>query len=304
MDSHRDEVRGFLTSRRERLSPEQAGLPIYGANRRVKGLRRDEVAVLSGISTDYYTRLERGNLTGVSDQVLEGLAAALHLDESERAHLFGLARVANTRPVTTPSGPRSASSGRGRRAGVRPGVRLILEGMWAPTYVRNARMDVLALNSLGRALFVDALAGRPEENTGFNLARYLFLDSRSRDFYTDWATVARDSAAALRIEAGRNPYDRGLSDLVGELSTRSDEFRTWWAAHNVKLHRTSTKQMRHSVAGDLELTGEALTLPGDPGLTIITYTVEPASASAQALDFLAGWARQQPSTASPTAHPS
>src|SRR4051812_35676878 len=222
MDSHREEVRDFLTSRRERLSPQQAGLPIYGANRRVKGLRRDEVAVLSGISTDYYTRFERGNLTGVSDQVLEGLAAALQLDESERAHLFDLARVANARPGTVSAA--SGSSGRGRKAGVRPGVRLILDGMWVPAYVRNARMDVLALNSLGRALFADALAGRSDENAGVNLARYLFLDDRSRDFYTDWATVARDSVAALRIEAGRNPHDRGLSDLIGELSTRSEEF--------------------------------------------------------------------------------
>ena len=287
MNQHREEVRDFLTSRRDRLTPDRAGLPIYGANRRVKGLRRDEVAVLSGISTDYYTRLERGNLSGVSEQVLEALAAALQLDEAERAHLFDLAKVANTRPTA-----RSVGSARtSRKQGLRPGVRLILEGMSAPAYVRNARMDILALNRLGRALFSDAMSADADEPAGFNLARYLFLDQRSREFYSDWATVARDCVASLRGEAGRNPYDRGLTDLVGELSTRSEEFRTWWAAHNVKLHRTSTKQMHHRVVGDLELTGEALTLPGDPGLTIITYTVEPASPSAEALCFLTRWSR-------------
>ena len=298
MDSHRDEVRDFLTSRRSRLSPDQAGLPIYGANRRVPGLRRDEVAVLSGISTDYYTRLERGNLTGVSQQVLDALAAALHLDEAERTHLLDLAHVANT--VTrnaTAAGSRQPT--RGRKSGLRHGVRLILDGMAAPAYVRNGRMDILALNPLCRALFTDALGPTPDSNAGFNLLRYLFLDDRSRDFYGDWATVARDSVAALRIEAGRYPYDRGLTDLVGELSTRSEEFRTWWAAHTVKLHRTATKQMHHRVAGDLELTGEALTLPCDPGLTIIVYTVQPSSPSAQALDFLASWSTSRPAGSKP-----
>jgi transcriptional regulator with XRE-family HTH domain len=288
MEQHREEVRDFLTSRRERLTPDQAGLPLYGTNRRVKGLRRDEVAVLSGISTDYYTRLERGNLNGVSDQVLEALATALQLDEAERTHLFDLAHVANSKPNTASSGSPTRVA---RRQGLRPGVRLILDGISAPAYVRNTRMDILALNQLGRALFADALGEQPDPSSGLNLARYLFLDDRSRDFYREWPTVARDSVAALRIEAGRNPYDRGLTDLVGELSTRSVAFRTWWAAHNVKLHRTATKHLHHSVVGDLELTGEALTLPGDPGLTIITYTVEPASPSAQALDFLASWSR-------------
>jgi len=289
MDPQREDARDFLTSRRERLTPDRAGLPIYGTNRRVKGLRRDEVAVLAGISTDYYTRLERGNLSGVSDQVLEALASALQLDESERAHLVDLARVAN-------SGAHRAPAGRaGRKQGLRPGIRLIIDGMSAPAYVRNTRMDVLALNPVGRALFTDALDDRRAENIQFNLARYMFLNDRSRDFYSDWATVARDSVAALRVEAGRNPYDRGLTELVGELSTRSQEFRTWWAAHNVKLHRTSTKRMHHAVVGDLELTGEALELPGDPGLTIITYTVEPASPSAEALGFLTSWSRSSDS---------
>ena len=276
---NRDEVRDFLTTRRERLTPEQAGVPFFGGRRRVKGLRREEVAMLAGMSTDYYTRLERGNLTGVSQSVLEALARALRLDEAERAHLFDLADTAQGSVTARPS-RRSAS-----RAGVRPGIQRVLDTIQAPAYARNGRMDILATNRLGRALFADAVGA----GGGFNLARYLFLDPRSPDFYLEWPTVAADCVAALRTEAGRNPYDRGLTDLVGELSTRSEQFRTWWATHNVKLHYTATKTMRHAIAGDLELTGEALHLPGDPGLTLITYTWEPASATEQALTFLASW---------------
>lgn len=290
---HRDEVRGFLTSRRDRLTPGQAGIPFYGGRRRVKGLRREEVAMLAGMSTDYYTRLERGNISGVSDSVLDALARALQLDEAERAHLFDLAATANGPGQTGRSLSGGSGPGRPRRSSspprVRAGVLRVLDSISAPAYVRNNRMDVLAANRLGRALFADVYA---EGATGFNLARYLFLDPRSRDFYAQWEVVARDAVAALRTEAGRNPYDRGLTGLVGELSTRSEEFRTWWAAHNVKFHTTSTKTMRHPAAGELELTGEALTLPGDHGLTIITYTVEPHSASEQALNFLGSWSAQ------------
>jgi transcriptional regulator with XRE-family HTH domain len=275
---NRTEVRDFLTSRRARITPGQAGLPLYGSNRRVAGLRREEVALLAGVSTDYYTRLERGNLTGVSESVLEAVAGALQLDESERSHLLDLARAASTSSRQRRTAPKHH---------LRPGVQRILDTIGAPAYVRNNRLDLLGVNRLGRALLSDLYghdASRP------NLARYMFLDARSQDFYSDWAAVARDVVSALRIEAGRNPYDRALTDLVGELSTRSEEFRTWWAGHSVRLHRTSTKQMHHPVAGALELTGEALELPGDPGLTLITYTVEPASASAQALQFLSSWA--------------
>ena len=281
---NRDEVRTFLTTRRERLTPQQAGMPTFGGRRRVKGLRREEVAMLAGMSTDYYTRLERGNLTGVSRSVLDALARALQLDEAERTHLVNLAETAGS---STP-----ATEGRRKpmnRTSVRPGVQRLLDTIHAPAYARNGRMDILAANRLGRALFADAFGGA----TTFNLARYLFLDPRSRDFYTAWETVAADSVAALRVEAGRNPYDRGLTDLIGELSTRSESFRTWWAAHRVKLHHTATKRMHHAIVGDLELTGEALHSPGDPGLTIIAYTVEPASASEEALAFLASWSTRE-----------
>jgi transcriptional regulator with XRE-family HTH domain len=285
---NRAEARDFLTSRRARITPELAGLPLFGTNRRVTGLRREEVAMLAGVSTDYYTRLERGNLTGVSESVLEALAAALQLDESERTHLFDLARAANSGTRQRRTAPKQH---------VREGVQRILDTIGAPAYVRNNRLELLSVNRLGRALLADLYPNGSDPGDAVatvrpNLARYMFLDDRSRDFYVEWAAVAKDVVAALRIEAGRNPYDRGLTDLVGELSTRSEEFRSWWASHNVRLHRTSTKQMHHPVVGELELTGEALALPGDTGLTIITYTVEPHSASAQALDFLASWATQ------------
>lgn len=180
---NRDEVRDFLTSRRDRLTPGQAGVPLYGGRRRVKGLRREEVAMLAGMSTDYYTRLERGNLSGASDSVLDALARALQLNEAERTHLFDLAATASgpgqkeRRPSGGPGSgrlPRFSSPPR-----VRKGVLRVLDSISAPAYVRNNRMDVLAANRLGRALFADVYA---EGATGFNLARYLFLDPRSRDF--------------------------------------------------------------------------------------------------------------------------
>jgi transcriptional regulator with XRE-family HTH domain len=206
-NDHRNEIREFLTTRRDRLTPEQAGLPLYGGNRRVKGLRRDEVALLAGLSTDYYTRLERGNLTGASETVLESLCRALQLDEAERVHLFDLAHTAKT------SGRATGATGRpaiGRRS-VRLGIRRILDSINTPAYVRNGRMDILATNRIGRALFADVCRG--DEST-FNLARYLFLDDHARDFYLEWETVARDCVAALRVEAGRHPHDRGLTDLA------------------------------------------------------------------------------------------
>jgi transcriptional regulator with XRE-family HTH domain len=277
----RTEVRDFLTSRRARLTPQDVGLPTYGSPRRVKGLRREEVAILAGVSVEYYNRMERGNLSGVSESVLDAVASALRLDDAERVHLSDLARTAS-------------SSGRSRRQTgqqrIRQTIQRILDGMTAvPAYARNGRLDILAVNQLGAALLPDLMAGPGTPNLG----RYLFLDPRAQDFYADWQAVARDCVAALRIEAGRNPYDRGLTDLIGELSTRSEPFRTWWGSHNVRLHTSATKQIRHPVAGDIEVTGEALEIPADPGLTIIAYTVEPASQSEQALRFLASWSAEQ-----------
>jgi transcriptional regulator with XRE-family HTH domain len=287
-----NEIRDFLVSRRARITPEQAGLPAYGGNRRVAGLRREEVALLAGVSIDYYTRLERGRASGASDSVLEGIARALHLDEAERAHLFDLARAA------APAAPRAP-----RRPGtqqVRPSVRRILDSMTSsPAYVRNARLDMLAANRLGAALFAPVLDSPAQPA---NSARFLFLDPAAPAFYPDWERQAQDVVAMLRTEAGRNPHDKGLTNLIGELSTRSENFRTWWAAHNVRFHRTGIKRFHHPVVGDLTLTFEALDLAADTGLRISAYTAEPGTPADDALKLLATWAAtlDQP-TAAPVA---
>lgn len=285
------EVREFLTTRRARLSPTEAGLPAYGANRRVPGLKREEVALLAGVSTEYYARLERGNLRGVSESVLEALARALQLDEAERLHLFDLARAAAASPRTT--------TARRPRPRVRPSVERVLAGMsGTPAYLRNAHMDIVAANPLGYALYTGILT---PEALPVNLARFLFLDPRAQEFFVDWDTVADGLAAALRTEAGRTPRDRVLSGLIGELATGSTEFATRWARHNVLLHRTARKRLRNPVVGDIELTGDAFELPGE-GLTLITYTAEAGSRAQEQLDFLASWATTHP-TAVPATSP-
>jgi len=287
MDGHtvgtmdaRNEIREFLTSRRAKVTPERAGLPAYGRNRRVKGLRREEAAMLAGISVEYYTRLERGNAAGVSEDVLEGVARALQLDEAERAHLFDLVRAANAtsrRPRRRPAQER-----------VRPTVQRILDSITAPAYVRNAHLDLLAANTLGYALYApvfDDTIGIP------NMSRFIFLNPRAGEFFHDWEGIANDAVAILRAAAGHDPYDKRLSDLIGELSTRSDEFRVRWATHNVKFHRTGAKMLHHPLVGDLALDYEALDLPGDTGQRILIYSAEPGSPSQQALELLASWAK-------------
>jgi transcriptional regulator with XRE-family HTH domain len=278
---HRAETRDFLTTRRARITPEQAGLPAYGTTRRVPGLRREEAAMLAGVSVDYYTRLERGNLTGVSDSVLEALVRALHLNEAERDHLHDLARQANT-------SPRARATRRRTTADVRPAVQQLLDAMTgAPAYVRNGRLDILGANHLGRAVFAPIFqntTGRP------NLARFVFLDPASQDFYRDWEQLAEDVVALLRAEAGRNPYDRDLTDLIGELSTRSDRFRTWWAAHDVRLHRSGTKRLHHPLVGDLTLTYESMDLTADQNLRLNAYSARTGSADQDALNLIASWA--------------
>jgi transcriptional regulator with XRE-family HTH domain len=280
------EVREFLISRRARITPAQAGLPAYGTNRRVKGLRREEVAMLAGVSVDYYTQLERGRLGGVSDSVLESLGRALQLDEAERAHLFDLARAANSSASTR----RRAGSNR-----VRPGVQRVLDAMTgAPAWVRNSRADILATNTLGRALYAPVFDDPVQPA---NTARFTFLSSQAKEFYRDWDRTARDMVAILRAAAGRDPYDKALSDLIGELSTRSELFGAMWAAHDVLFHRTGRKNLHHPVVGDLDLTYEAFELPSEPGLTLLVYTAEPDTPTAEALGFLASWASTQQSEA-------
>lgn len=289
MDNH-GEVRDFLTSRRARITPAMVGLTSPARRRRVEGLTRDEVALLSGVSVEYYAKLERGNLAGASDQVLDAIAATLRLDEAERSHLFDLARTAarSSRPRRTPTTPL-----------VRETVQRLLDGMpTIPAYVRNRRLDVLAANPLGRALFCDLLH-EPATNAADtrNLARYLFLDPRSKVFYREWDIVARDIVAAMRTQAGRNPYDRPFTNLVGELSSRSDEFRVWWAAHEVRLNHSGRKLLHHPVVGDLEFDGESLQLTTDNDLALIAYTYRPGSTTAEAITFLTHWV-PQPNTSS------
>jgi len=229
-------VRDFLVTRRNRLTPEAARMPIYGGNRRVPGLRREEVALLAGMSVDYYVRLERGNLSGASDSVLEALANALQLGEAERAHLYDLARAA-----TAPHRRRPVASTR-----VRPSILRVLDAMaGAPAYVRNGRFDILGANLLGRALYAPVFDSPLFAQRGpVNTARFLFLDPAATAFWVDWNSVADDSVAFLRSEAGRSPHDRVLVDLIGELTTRSQEFAARWAKHDVKLHRTGVKRLR------------------------------------------------------------
>jgi transcriptional regulator with XRE-family HTH domain len=290
--TNQDDVKEFLSSRRAKITPGQAGLPAYGGNRRVKGLRREEVAMLAGMSVDYYNRLERGNLHGVSDAILGSIARTLQLDEAETSHLFDLARAANSSPAK-----RRRSSPRG----VRPSIQRMLDAMTeAPAWVRNARHDFLAGNRLGYALYSEMFTDpvRPANN-----ARFVFLNERSKQFFPDWERTADDIVAMLRSEAGVNPYDRDLSDLIGELSTRSETFRTRWAAHNVRFHRTGIKYLRHPEVGELELSYEAMELSSDPGLTFLAYTAEPNTPSADGLRLLATWAATLDATEIPIAAP-
>jgi transcriptional regulator with XRE-family HTH domain len=280
---NRAEVRQFLSTRRGRITPEQAGLEPYGGRRRVPGLRREEVARLAGVSVDYYTRLERGNLTGVSDSVLDAIAGALELDRAEHDHLYDLARAANT------SGRKRAASAAGSApSGVRPELQYLLDTITgAPAFIGNNRMDIVAANTLGYALYSDMYrsTARPA-----NHSRFIFLDPRSQDFYPDWDRAANVNVAILRREAGRSPHDKGIAELVGELSMRSDEFRTRWAAHNVRRHYAGTKFFKHPVVGVLELNYQVLGLEEDPGHTLTVYPATPGSPSDQALKLLASWA--------------
>lgn len=291
---NRAEIKAFLTSRRARVSPEQAGLAAFGRTRRVPGLRRSEVADLAGVSVEYYAQLERGGLAGVSESVLDALARALQLDEAERAHLADLARAAG--PARRTRRPSAAHQ-------VRPGVQRLLDVMVAvPVIVNNPRLETVATNSLGQALFAPVWdspvqsPGRPVSH-----ARFTFLDPRAPDFWVDWERAADDSVAQLRTEAGRDPYDKTLTDLVGELCTRSEPFRRRWAAHDVRLHRTGSKDFHHPVVGRLTLDFEAMELPADPGLLFVSFTAPAGTPADDALALLGALAasRAQETSARP-----
>jgi transcriptional regulator with XRE-family HTH domain len=276
---NRNEAREFLMSRRANLTPEQAGLTVSG-HRRVAGLRRGEVAMLADVSPEYYARIERGHLGGVSDAALESIARALQLDDAEREHLFDLARAANgaARPVR-----RRRSTRWVPRDSLTRALDAVADG---PAFVRNGRMDVLATNALGRAFYDEVFDGPGQEN----LARYCFLDERARAFYPDWEAAADVTVSILRTEAGRDPRDKQLHDLIGELSTCSDAFRTRWGAHNVRRHGSGTKEFHHHEVGALTLTYEGMELTAEPGLSFLIYTAEPGSPSQERLRLLASLA--------------
>jgi transcriptional regulator with XRE-family HTH domain len=286
----RTEIRDFLSTRRARITPEEAGLPAYGGNRRVKGLRREEVAMLAGVSVDYYVRMERGSLAGASESVLEALADALRLDEAERAHLFALARE---------SGARSGRRKRTVPTSIRPPIQQVLDAMTeAPAWVRNGRHDVLAMNSLARALYSPVLA---DPRRPANTTRFVYLQPEAaREFFVDYDRIAKDAAAMLRLEAGRNPHDKALIELVGELSTRSELFRTRWASYDVQFHRSGRKRLRHPAVGQLDLDFESLELASAPGLVINVYTAPAGTPTADALKLLASWAASQEDLATET----
>lgn len=272
----REDLRAFLRSRRERVTPAQAGLLPEPGPRRVPGLRREELARLAGVSVDYYTRLEQGRDINVSEDVLDAIARALQLADHERAHLFELARPARGRRRPRPSAITQ----------VRPAVRVLLETMQTPAFVVGRRLEMLAANRLALALLNDFDDVPLSER---NHARWVFLDPVSRERYVDWESIARDNVATLRMHAGRYPDDPKLAALIGELTVKSPAFAAFWADHEVGRPSHGTKRYRHPDVGELEVAFEVLAFPDDTDQVLYVYTAEPGSPSEQALKLLASW---------------
>jgi transcriptional regulator with XRE-family HTH domain len=277
---NRTEIRDFLVSRRARITPEQAGLPTSG-RRRVAGLRREEVAVLAGVSTDWYTRLEKGHINGVSEDVLNAVARALQLSEDESLYLFDLARAARPTPRT---------HSRRKNVDVPDTVHWLLDSVtMSAAFVRNGRLDVLATNALARALHAPMFASTTTlEHGRANFARYHFLDPGAQHFFVDWDAGANATVALLRAEAAREPHDRVLRELVGELSTLSPDFRTMWATHDVRSRHEGIKRLQHPDVGALELSYKSMDLPtsGRAVYDLTFYTAEPGSTFEDRLKLL------------------
>lgn len=269
----------FLRARRAEISPESLGLVEQGSYRRVTGLRREEVAQLAGVSTDYYTRLEQGRHLSPSESVLDAIAGVLRLDATGRKHLADLVRAARARPRHT------------ERQQVRPGLLRLMETLNDhPAFVLGRRTDVLAANRLARALLADFHAMPARER---NLTRWILLDPAARELYRDWRTIASEMVAILRLEAGRHPDDPQTTDLVGELAVKSADFNRWWPRQKVLERGGGTKRFHHPVVGEVTIDYEALTLPADPDQTLFLYTARPG-ASEEAMRLLASWSLDAP----------
>lgn len=276
----RAELGEFLRSRRARLRPEELGLPEFGGRRRVPGLRREELALLAGVSVDHYVRLEQGRSLHFSAEVLDAVARALRLDAAERDHLHRLARPG---PATAPG----AADRRPPRSGI---YRLLSSIHDAPAYLVDRNTTVLVWNPLAAALITDFGALPPEWR---NLARLNFLDEGVRRLYADWSARARDLVGFLRLDAGHRPADPSTAALIEELSAASAEFRQLWAEHQVKDKRHGRYLYRHPLVGELDLAYETLRLPDDPGLALVVHTADEGSASHTALQLLATWTDQR-----------
>ncbi|MFI2233777.1 helix-turn-helix domain-containing protein [Nocardia testacea] len=273
----------FLKTRRARLRPDDGGAVDFGGRRRVPGLRREELALLAGVSVDYYTRLEQGRARNVSPDVLDAVARALQLDADERVHLHNLAK---------PAAPRKRPS---RPQQVGPEMRQALEALAAvPAYIIGRRLDILAWNELARLLIADFPALPSAER---NMARLVFLDEASRDLYPDWETKARDTVANLRYDAGRHPDDPQLAHLVGELSLASSDFRRLWADHYVHAKTRGRKRFRHPRIGELALDYVAMRAPDDPDMTMMIYSAPTGSDTAANLQLLAALTASAPELA-------
>ena len=281
MDNRAD-IRNFLATRRAKLTPDQVGLPT-SARRRVPGLRREEVAVLAGVSSEWYTRLEKGHIGEVSEEVLDAVAVALRLDDDERTYLHDLARAAK---------PAHRRAVRRRDLPLAPQVQWMLDSVTlSAAFVRNGRLDVIGSNALGRALHAPMFASPTAANGQPNFARYHFLDEGSKDFFVDWEDGAAATVALLRAEAGREPSDKALRALIGELSTASAEFSGNWASHDIRIRHEGTKRLHHPEVGEIELTYQSVDLPtgGRSRRDLSFYTAEPGSSDEERLKLLASW---------------
>lgn len=281
----RSELREFLRSRRARLRPEELGLPGPGGRRRVAGLRREEVAQLAGISSDYYVRLEQGRTQHVSDSVLDAVADVLRMDDDERAHLRNLV---STKPQrATAAAPAPSPAGKS----VRPALmRMVADLGSGPCYLLDRAMNILAWNELAEIIF-EKVIEKPAEYR--NMARFVFLDEVAKNVFVDWPEVARVTTAYLRMHTGRRPNDSLLTNLVGELSIKSEEFRRLWSEQLVADRSYGTKRIRHPLVGVLNLSFETLRQSDDSGQLVMVFNAEPGSETDDALRVLASWGKDR-----------